>query len=101
VAIGMFRISICCRRIRSSSRSRGPSYCSRWTFSGELEDASGKLSLYGFVTRVCKAECPAPAAVRDVRKWLDWGFFFVAPNLAFLSVERSAGRFHHNDGWAM
>src|SRR5260370_3012207 len=35
VAIGISLMSICCLRIRSSSRSRGPSYCSRWKFSGD------------------------------------------------------------------
>ena len=35
VAIGMSLMSICCLRIRSSSRSRGPSYCARWKLSGE------------------------------------------------------------------
>src|SRR5260370_1311558 len=35
VAIGMSLILICCLRIRSSSRSSGPSYCSRWKFNGD------------------------------------------------------------------
>src|ERR1019366_2321677 len=35
VAMGMSLISICCLRIRSSSRSSGPSYCARWKLSGE------------------------------------------------------------------
>src|ERR1035441_6520963 len=35
MAIGISRISICCLRIRSSSRSSGPSYFSRRTSSGE------------------------------------------------------------------
>src|ERR1035438_1417580 len=35
VAMGMSLMSICCLRIRSNSRSSGPSYCSRWKLSGE------------------------------------------------------------------
>ena len=42
------RMSICCRRIRSSNRSSGPSYCARWTFSGDCDsepDATGNLPI--------------------------------------------------------
>src|SRR6202022_603505 len=35
VAMGISLISICCLRIRSSRRSSGPSYCSKWKFSGD------------------------------------------------------------------
>src|ERR1035437_2959668 len=34
-AMGMSLMSICCLRIKSSSRSSGPSYCARWKLSGE------------------------------------------------------------------
>src|ERR1700710_1754515 len=35
LAIGMSVISICCRRIRSSRRSRGPSKASKWKVNGD------------------------------------------------------------------
>src|ERR1035441_7443326 len=35
VAMGISLISICCFRIKSSNRSSGPSYSSRWRFKGE------------------------------------------------------------------
>src|ERR1035438_93276 len=35
VAMGMSLMSICCLRIRSNSRSSGPSYCARWKLSGD------------------------------------------------------------------
>src|SRR5271166_1129749 len=45
VAMGMSLMSICCLRIRSSSRSSGPSYWSRWKLSGDdtiFHDSMGR-----------------------------------------------------------
>jgi hypothetical protein len=63
--MGMSLMSICCLRIRSSNRSSGPSYWSRWKLSGNtiLHDSmrrTGRIFFAGTVW-VCDTKVGSPA----------------------------------------
>src|ERR1035437_8627568 len=59
VAMGMSLMSICCLRIKSSSRSSGPSYCARWKLSGEdtiFHDSMRRTNPQEFTARTLERE---------------------------------------------
>src|SRR5215470_652846 len=64
-AIGMSWILICCFRIRSSRRSSGPSYCSKWKFNADC-DTSTQGNMRRKLVFMKPAPPPTPEEARQL-----------------------------------